>query len=138
MDTTYPYGYKEGKVIYTIIDDASRWVYVQTYPKANAFYTKTFLKEVQKRAPFTIQKIRTDNGTEFVNDTMKSFCKENGITHRRNTVGCPEQNGKIERFHQTLKRVFRYELPWDCSPDFLQYKLNLFLYYYNFQKKHRG
>ena len=27
MDTKYPYGYKTGKVIYTIIDDASRWVF---------------------------------------------------------------------------------------------------------------
>jgi len=138
MDTTYPYGYKEGKVIYTIIDDASRWVFVKTYPKANAVYTELFLKEVLRRSPFTLQKIRTDNGTEFINKKTKDFFQKNDIAHRRNTVGCPEQNGKIERFHQTLKRVFRYELPWDCSSDLLQYKLNLFLHYYNYQKKHRG
>jgi transposase InsO family protein len=138
MDTTYPYGYKEGKVVYTIIDDASRWVYAKTYPKASALYTKQFLRQVLKRAPFTIQKIRTDNGTEFVNTTTKSFLEENNIVHRRNTVGCPEQNGKIERFHQTFKRVFCYSLPWNCSSDMLQYHINLFLHYYNYQKKHRG
>ena len=51
MDTTYPYGYKEGKVVYTIIDDASRWVYARTYPKASAVYTRQFLSEVLKRSP---------------------------------------------------------------------------------------
>ena len=68
----------------------------------------------------------------------KDFLETNNIVHRANTVGCPEQNGKIERFHQTLKRLFRYGLPWDCSPDLLQYNLNLFLHYYNYRKRHRG
>lgn len=31
MDTRYPFGYKQGKVIYTIIDDASRWVFAWSY-----------------------------------------------------------------------------------------------------------
>lgn len=35
MDTKYPYGYQEGRVIYTIIDDASRWVFAWSYTKAN-------------------------------------------------------------------------------------------------------
>jgi hypothetical protein len=35
MDTKYPFGYKQGRVIYTIIDDASRWVYAWTYTTAN-------------------------------------------------------------------------------------------------------
>lgn len=138
MDTTYPFGYKAGKVIYTIIDDASRWSFVQTYPTANAYNTKHFLTEVLSRAPFVIQKIRTDNGTEFINKTMTAFCDTYNIAHRRNTVGCPEQNGKIERFHQTLKRAFRYGIAHDASIDVTQYKLTLFLQYYNYKKRHRG
>lgn len=42
MDTKYPYGYKSGKVIYTIIDDASRWVFVWSYEKANKENTIDF------------------------------------------------------------------------------------------------
>ena len=138
MDTMYPFGYKAGKVVYTIIDDASRWSYVKTYDRANAHNTVLFLKQVLTRSPFDIHKIRTDNGTEFINAKTQDFLKNNNIVHRRNTVGCPEQNGKIERFHHTLNRAFRYHIPYDSSIDYMQYKLTLFMQYYNYTKRHRG
>ena len=34
MDTKYPFRYKQGRVIYTIIDGASRWVYAWAYTSA--------------------------------------------------------------------------------------------------------
>jgi len=139
MDTKYPFGYKQGKVIYTIIDDASRWVFVWSYNTANAVNTVDFLKKVLKKAPFHIQKIRTDQGTEFLNTKTIDFLKENHITHRKNTPYCPEENGKIERFHKTLNdKALRYGFKPSDSLDSMQYRLNLFLHYYNFQKKHRG
>jgi len=138
MDTTYPYGYKAGRVVYTVIDDASRLTYVHAYDKANAVNTVRFLKEVLRRTPFPIQKIRTDNGTEFANTKMKDFLSERNISHRRNTPGCPEQNGKIERFHQTLKRAYAYGLPYNSTMDELQYRLTQFTTYYNYKKRHRG
>lgn len=138
MDTTYPYGYKAGKALYTIIDDASRWVYVKAYDKANSYNTILFLREIIQKAPFIIQKIRTDNGTEFTNDAMKIFLKTHNIVHRRNTVGCPQQNGKIERFHGTLKRAYKYNLLYQSSLDELQYRITLFTQYYNHRKRHRG
>ena len=138
MDTMYPFGYKAGKVVYTVIDDASRWSYVKTYDHANAKNTVDFLKNVMKRSYFDITKIRTDNGTEFINEKTKHFLENNNIIHRKNTPGCPEQNGKIERFHQTLKRAFKYQIPFNSSIDDMQYKLTLFMHYYNNQKRHRG
>ena len=139
MDTKYPHGYKQGKVIYTIIDDASRWAFVWSYTKANAINTEDFVKRVIKRAPFTIQKIRTDQGTEFLNLRLKKLLKEHNIIHRKNTPYCPEENGKIERFHGTLnQKAFRYGFPPNQTIDQMQYKLTLFMHYYNYQKKHRG
>ena len=139
MDTKYPFGYKQGKVIYTIIDDASRWVFVWSYDTANAINTVDFVKKVLKRAPFLIQKIRTDQGTEFVNNKLKDLLEENNIIYRKNTPYCPEENGKIERFHKTLnQKALRYGFSPNQSLDDLQYKLNLFLHYYNYQKRHRG
>ncbi len=139
MDTKYPHGYKQGKVIYTIIDDASRWVFAWSYSKANAINSVDFLERVIRRAPFNIKKIRTDQGTEFLNDKLKqSFLKHN-INYRKNTPYCPEENGKIERFHKTLnQKALKYGFPPSESLDSLQYKLNLFLHHYNYQKKHRG
>lgn len=139
MDTKYPYGYKQGKVIYTIIDDASRWVFAWSYNTANAVNTVDFLGKVLARAPFLIQKIRTDQGSEFVTTLVKEFLQQKGIEHRKNTPYCPEENGKIERFHKTLNQMaLPYGFRANDSLDALQYRLNLFLHYYNYQKKHRG
>ena len=130
MDTKYPYGYKQGKVIYTIIDDATRWVFVWSYDTANANNTCDFIEKVLKRAPFHIQKIRTDQGTEFVNHKTTSFLTQHNITHRKNTPYCPEENGKIERFHRTLNdKALRYGFRSSDSLDMMQYRLNLFLHY---------
>jgi len=139
MDTKYPYGYKQGKVIYTTIDDATRWVFVWSYDTANAVNTCDFIEKVLKRAPFYIQKIRTDQGTEFVNHKVTNLLTEHGIIHRKNTPYCPEENGKIERFHKTLnEKALRYGFKPSDSLDMMQYRLNLFLHYYNYEKKHRG
>ena len=139
MDTKYPFGYKQGKVIYTIIDDASRWAFAWSYTKANAENTVDFVRRVISRAPFSIQKIRTDQGTEFANLKLKELLKEYSILHRLNTPYCTEENGKIERFHGTLnQKAFRYGFPPSQTLDQMQYRLSLFLHYYNYQKRHRG
>jgi transposase InsO family protein len=139
MDTKYPYGYKEGKVIYTIIDDATRWVFAWSYNIANKENTLDFLEKVFQRAPFNIQKIRTDQGKEFIANCVKQYLSSKKVSYRNNTPYCPEENGKIERFHKTLNQK---ALRWGFYPkdtlDEMQYKLNLFLHYYNYQKRHRG
>jgi len=139
MDTKYPYGYKQGKVIYTIIDDTTRWVFVWSYDTANADNTCDFIEKLRSRAPFLIKKIRTDQGTEFVNRRVTNKLAEHNISHRRNTPYCPEENGKIERFHKTLNdKALRYGFRPSDSLDMMQYRLNLFLHYYNYKKRHRG
>ncbi|MCK5059803.1 MAG: DDE-type integrase/transposase/recombinase [Candidatus Pacebacteria bacterium] len=139
MDTKYPFGYKQGKVIYTIIDDASRWVFAWSYETANAKNTLDFLGKVFERAPFLIQKVRTDQGKEFIAHIVRDYIKNKHVEHRTNTPYCPEENGKIERFHRTLnEKGLRFGFTPSESLDAMQYRLNLFLHYYNFRKKHRG
>ncbi len=139
MDTVYPFGYKQGKVIYTIIDDATRWVFAWSYSTANQEHTLDFLERVLARAPFPVRKIRTDQGREFIGNRAKAFLEEREITYRNNTPYCPEENGKIERFHRTLKeKGIRRSFLTEDSLEMMQYRLNLFLHYYNYRKKHRG
>lgn len=138
IDTTYPYGYKAGKVIYTAIDDSSRTVFTKAYDKANAMRSIAFLKELKKHTPFTIQKIRMDNGREFKNTKVQEYLTKENVAIRYNTPYCPEQNGKIERFHQTLKRAYAYGLSYNSTIDELNYRLTLFTQFYNYKKRHRG
>ena len=139
MDTKYPFGYKVGVVVYTAIDDASRWIYCRVYSTANAKNTVDFLQKLIQVTPFDIQKIRTDCGTEFVSKQVGSFLEAQQIVWRRNTPYCPEENGKIERFHRTLneKSIQLFWSPQD-SLETLQYKLQIFLDWYNYEKRHRG
>jgi transposase InsO family protein len=139
MDTKYPFGYKQGKVIYTVIDDCSRWSYAKLYHTANAENTLDFIKHLQERCPFPIKKIRTDNGTEFVNHKIRNYLKSINIEWRKNTPYCPEENGKIERFHGTLNQK-SISISWRNTDSFsdLEYKLAQFLHYYNYRKRHRG
>jgi transposase InsO family protein len=139
MDTKYPYGYKQGKVIYTIIDDATRWVFVWSYETANQINTLDFLEKVLNRSPFPIQKIRTDQGKEFIANSVRTYLQVNNIEHRMNTPYCPEENGKIERFHRTLnEKGLRFGFMPSDPLETMQYKLTLFLHYYNYRKRHRG
>jgi len=139
MDTKYPFGYKQGQVIYTIIDDATRWVFMYRYHTANQENTLNFLEKVRRKAPFLIQKIRTDQGSEFRGLKIRKYLQQHHIEQRLNTPYCPEENGKIERFHRTLnEKCLRFGFNPRLSHDEFQYKLNLFLYYYNFKRKHRG
>ena len=138
MDTKYPFGYKQGRVIYTIIDDASRWVYAWTYTTANQQNTIDEINRVRTHTAFHIQKIRTDQGKEFIATAVRQHLASLGIEHRMNTPYCPEENGKIERFHRTLREKCVVGMYPADSLDVLQYKLTLFLQYYNYQKRHRG
>lgn len=104
MDNKYPFGYKQGKVIYTAIDDATRWAFVWSYKTANGVNSADFLRRLVNRAPFRIKKLRTDQGTEFLNEKFTNVLNEYEIEHRKNTPYCPEENGKIERFHETLNQ----------------------------------
>jgi transposase InsO family protein len=137
MDTKYPFGYKQGRVIYTIIDDATRWVYAWTYTTANQTNTIDFINYVLNHVPFLIQKIRTDNSKEFIATTVRNHLATLDINHRTNTPYCPEENGKTERLHRTLNDKCVVGMYPSDSLDVLQYKLTLFLQYYNYQKRHR-
>ncbi|KAJ0764103.1 putative RNA-directed DNA polymerase [Helianthus annuus] len=54
-----------------------------------------------------IKIIRSDNGTEFVNNQMNLFCKSKGILHQTSCAYTPQQNGVVERKHRHLLNTAR-------------------------------
>lgn len=59
-----------------------------------------------------------------------------GITQKNGTPGHPQTQGKIERFHQTLKRWLAQQPAAATLPD-LQHQLDHFRHLYNHQRPHR-
>ncbi|GKB76616.1 retrovirus-related pol polyprotein from transposon TNT 1-94 [Tanacetum coccineum] len=106
------------------MDDYSRfrWVkFLASNDEAPDFIIK-FLKMIQVRLNATVRNIRTDNGTEFVNQTLRSYYESVGISHETSVARTPQQNGVVERRNRTLVETARtiktpYELLHDRKPD---------------------
>jgi transposase InsO family protein len=57
-------------------------------------------------------RIISDNGPQFVAKDFKEFIRVCGMTHVKTSAYYPQSNGKIERFHRTLKGdCLRIETP---------------------------
>nr|GEW84086.1 reverse transcriptase domain-containing protein [Tanacetum cinerariifolium] len=61
-----------------------------------------FLKMIQVRLKTPFQRIRTDNGTEFVNRTLLEYYEKVGISHETSVAHSPQQNGVVEGCNRTL------------------------------------
>ncbi|GJT14982.1 retrovirus-related pol polyprotein from transposon TNT 1-94 [Tanacetum coccineum] len=57
---------------------------------------------IQVRLKETVRRIRTDNGTEFVNQTLREYYEKVGISHETSVARSPQQNGVVERRNRTL------------------------------------
>nr|GEZ42912.1 retrovirus-related Pol polyprotein from transposon TNT 1-94 [Tanacetum cinerariifolium] len=55
----------------------------------------------------TVRCIRTDNGTEFVNQTLTEYYERIGIFHQKTIPKTPQQNGVVERRNRTLVEAAR-------------------------------
>ncbi|GJX75449.1 retrovirus-related pol polyprotein from transposon TNT 1-94 [Tanacetum coccineum] len=79
------------KYILIIVDDYSRftWVkFIASKDEAPDFIIK-FLKMIQVRLNTPVRNIRTNNGTEFVNQTLCSYYESDGISHETSVARSP-------------------------------------------------
>nr|GFA59935.1 retrovirus-related Pol polyprotein from transposon TNT 1-94 [Tanacetum cinerariifolium] len=109
------------KYIIVIVDDYSRftWVkFLRSKDETPDFIIK-FLKMIQVRLKVPVRRIRTDNGTEFVNQTLRVYYEEVGISHETSVVRSPQQNGVVERRNRTLIEAARTMLIYAQAPLFL-------------------
>ena len=60
-----------------------------------------------------------------------------GVEHKHSSPYHPQTCGKVERFHQTLKRFLRKQLPAQSIAE-LQFQLDAFRDYYNHRRPHRA
>ena len=107
---------KYGKHFYqwTAIDECTRFRFVYAFEEHTPENTVKFLKMLLKEFPFKIQKIQTDNGTEFtykfISDTeispLDKALQVLKIQHILIPPRTPWHNGKVERSHRNDQRYF--------------------------------
>ena len=81
-------------------------------------------------------RLLSDNGSSYVADDLAKWLKPRGITHVRGAPNHPQTQGKIERWHQTLKNrilLENYYLPGD-----LEASIGTFVERYNHQRYHES
>ncbi|GKB73467.1 retrovirus-related pol polyprotein from transposon TNT 1-94 [Tanacetum coccineum] len=109
------------KYILVIVNDYSRftWVkFLRSKDEAQDFIIK-FLKMIQLQLKVPVRRIRIDNGTEFVNQTLREYYEKVGISHETSVARSPQQNGVVERRNRTLIEAARTMLIYAKAPLFL-------------------
>nr|GEV65769.1 hypothetical protein [Tanacetum cinerariifolium] len=97
------------KYILVIINDYSRFTWVKclrSKDEAPDFIIK-FLKTIQVQLKVLVCHIRTDNETEFVNQTSRKYYEHVGISHETSVARSPQQNRVVERRNRTLIEATR-------------------------------
>ena len=61
------------------------------------------LQRAKENYPEARPRIISDNGPQFIARDFKEFIRISGMTHVRTSPYYPESNGKIERWHKSLK-----------------------------------
>jgi putative transposase len=62
------------------------------------------LQSAKEKYPDTKPRIISDNGPQFIARDFKEFIRISGMTHVRTSPYYPQSNGKLERWHQSIKR----------------------------------
>ncbi|GJS20141.1 retrovirus-related pol polyprotein from transposon TNT 1-94 [Tanacetum coccineum] len=109
------------RYILVIVDDYSRftWVrFLRSKDEAPEAIIKC-IKNIQVRLNATVRNVQTDNGTEFINQTLREFYENVGISHQTSVARTPQQNGVVERRNRTLVEAAHTMLIFSKAPLFL-------------------
>ena len=81
-------------------------------------------------------RLLSDNGSCYVSSEFKKFISDEKMGHVRGAPYHPQTQGKIERYHRTMKNVVKLENYY--FPDDLRAKLEDFVDYYNNKRYHES
>jgi putative transposase len=88
----------------SILDGCSRfivhWEIRQTMTEPEI---EQIIQRGRERFPGVTPRIISDNGPQFIARDFKEFIRICGMTHVKTSPYYPQSNGKIERFHRTIK-----------------------------------
>ncbi|HUS94686.1 MAG TPA: integrase core domain-containing protein [Patescibacteria group bacterium] len=81
-------------------------------------------------------RLLSDNWPAFVFQALKEYLRRYRLTHIRGAPYHPMTQGKIERYHRSMKNVVRLQtfyFPWE-----LEHAIEEFVIYYNNERYHES
>ena len=88
----------------SILDGCSRYiVHGEIRESMKESDVELIIERARERFPGVTPRIISDNGPQFIAKDFKSYIRLVGMTHVRISPYYPQSNGKIERWHKTMK-----------------------------------
>jgi len=127
----------------TVMDDFSRFIIA--YKLGPTMATTDVTETLDEALALTgVQSVRvrhrprllSDNGPAYVSKDLRDYLAEQGMTHTRGRPYHPQTQGKIERYHRSMKNVVKlqhYYFPWE-----LEAAVRDFVNYYNHRRYHES
>lgn len=127
----------------TVLDDYSRYIIAwKLTTSMTATDVKETLDEAVKNTGIKQIQVRhrprllSDNGPCYLSHELKSYLEKQGMAHTRGAPYHPMTQGKIERYHRSMKNIVKlqnYYFPWELEIEILK-----FVDYYNNHRYHEA
>jgi len=127
----------------TVMDDYSR--FIQAWKLQKDMSANSLIEVVQEAVDATGMtdvpvedrtKLLSDNGAGYVSRSFRDYLHLIGIRHILAAPFHPQTNGKLERYHQSIKREVN-QLPYE-APSHLDKAIANFVEYYNYRRYHKA
>jgi transposase InsO family protein len=127
----------------TVLDDYSRYIVdwklftgmsaQDVQELLDGAIAKTGIEKVEVRHR---PRLLSDNGPCFISKDLRKYLQDRGLGHTRGRPHHPQTQGKIERYHRTMKNVVKlqnYYVPWE-----LEREIGAFVQHYNHERVHEA
>jgi transposase InsO family protein len=120
----------------SILDGFSRMILhheLRTHMKE--YDVEITLRRAKEKYPEAKCNLISDNGCQFISKDFKDYIRESGLKHIRTSIAYPQSNGRIERFHGTIKKESIRKSAYTDIKD-ARNQITEYISYYNEERLH--
>jgi transposase InsO family protein len=127
----------------TVLDDYSR--YIISWSLRSSMSAEDVTETLDKALAATgVERVKvryrprllSDNGSCYVSKELQKYLEAKGMSHTRGAPYHPQTQGKIERYHRTMKNVVKLRNYYQKEE--LERELDRFVDYYNNERVHES
>ena len=124
----------------TILDDYSR--YIIHWELCSTMKATDVMQTVEKALQLTglseknPPKLLSDNGSAYLSKDLAEYLDDRKIRHIKGRPNHPQTQGKIERYHRSMKNIVKLDNYY--SPGQLKLKITEFVHFYNHERYHES
>ena len=120
----------------SILDGFSRYiVHWEIRESMTEADVEIILQRAREKFPDAKPRVISDNGPQFISKDFKEFIRISGMTHVKTSPYYPQSNGKLERYHRTVKSTcIRVKTP--LSLEDARHLVRDFVDHYNNKRLH--